>query len=212
MNLADPQVSQNAYVREVPRISYVQPGDPWLTRLLVSRLETLFGRGKVEAVYHKLKDQPFDGRQFFAQALRLMCIQPRYDVTQLYKIPSSGPLVFVANHPYGVVDGLILCDLAMQVRSDFRILIHALLCQDRDLAPYFLPIDFRPGKAALKNNIRSKRSALQCLSEDIPVLIFPSGMVSTADGFGFGGVRDAPWTTFAACSSSAPSGHLALIE
>jgi len=40
--------------------------------------------------------------------------------------------------------------------------------------------------------------ALEFLSQDIPVLIFPSGMVSTADKFGFGTVRDAPWTTFAA--------------
>ena len=36
------------------------------------------------------------------------------------------------------------------------------------------------------------------MSQDIPVLIFPSGTVSTADKFGFGSVQDAPWTTFAA--------------
>ena len=65
-----------------------------------------------------------------------MDITPIFDAAQLTKIPKDGPLVFVANHPYGVVDGLILCDLAMQVRGDFRILIHAMLCQDEDLAEF----------------------------------------------------------------------------
>ena len=63
---------------------------------------------------------------------------------------------------------------------------------------YFLPIDFEPTKKAVATNIRSKQLALEFLSQDIPVLIFPSGMVSTAGGFGFGPVIDAPWTTFAA--------------
>ncbi|MDG2145506.1 MAG: hemolysin, partial [Porticoccaceae bacterium] len=72
------------------------------------------------------------------------------------------------------------------------------LCRDRDLAPYFLPIDFHETKAAVKNNLHTKKLAQECLKEDIPLLIFPSGFVSTADCKGFGTVVDAPWTTFAA--------------
>jgi putative hemolysin len=50
----------------------------------------------------------------------------------------------------------------------------------------------------LKNNIRVKKVAQDCLADNIPILIFPSGFVSTADKKGFGDVVDAPWTTFAA--------------
>ncbi len=189
---------QAAYVRDKPRISYVQPSDPWVTRQLVSGLEVLFGRRRIEAVYHELKREPFEIARFFDNALRSARINAVYDETRLADIPRTGPLVFVANHPYGVVDGLIFCDLALRTRGDFRIMIHALLCQDRDLAPYFLPIDFRDSKAAMKNNIQSKRLALECLHQDIPILIFPSGMVSTADRLGMGKVIEAPWTTFAA--------------
>ena len=188
----------NAYVREYPKVSYIQPTDPWLTRRIVDSLEVAFGRDKVQTVYDQLKNAGYGPGEFFAQALAALDITPIFDAAQLTKIPKDGPLVFVANHPYGVVDGLILCDLSMQVRGDFRILIHAMLCQDEDLAEHFLPIDFQPGKAALKNNIKSKNDALACLSRDIPILIFPSGMVSTGDKFGFGQVNDAPWTTFAA--------------
>ena len=86
----------------------------------------------------------------------------------------------MANHPFGVVDGLVLCDLAVKARGNFRILINAMLCRDRDLAPYFLPIDFHETKAAVKNNIRSKKMAQEALEQDIPLLVFPSGFVSTA--------------------------------
>ena len=187
-----------SYVREDPKISYVQPDDPWLTRQIISTVERLFGRKHIEDIYQALKLAPFDVQSFFAQAFERTQIQRRYDKSKLAAVPSSGPLVFVANHPFGIVDGMALCDMALTARGDFRILIHSLLCQDKDLAPYFLPIDFNPTKQALKNNIRVKQVAQDCLADDIPILIFPSGFVSTADKKGFGNVVDAPWTTFAA--------------
>jgi len=187
-----------SYVRDEPRITYVQPEDPWLTRQIISTIEGLFGRKQIEDIYHDLKIGPFDVQHFFAQAFEKTNIQRRYDVTKLRKIPATGSLVFVANHPFGIIDGMALCDMALQTRGDFRILINSLLCQDKDLAPYFLPIDFSPTKEALKNNIRVKQVAQDCLQNNIPILIFPSGFVSTANRRGFGDVVDAPWTTFAA--------------
>lgn len=186
------------YVRDDPRISYVQPDDPWLVRQFITSIEVMFGRRKIESIYRQLKRQPFSIEDFFDAAFAATNIQPSFDSEQIAKIPKKGPLVFVANHPFGVVDGMALCKMALQARGNFRILIHAMLCQDRDLAPYFLPIDFRETKAALKNNIHAKRLALEYLNQDIPILIFPSGLVSTADRKGFGRVVDAPWTTFAA--------------
>lgn len=205
----DPQTSECAsestidpqfyvYLREPPRISYTHPDDPWLRRRLVSSLEVLFGRNKIEKTYTRLKESPFTIADFFGSALREAKIEVDLDKNKLAAIPRSGPLLFLANHPFGVVDGMVLCDIAAQVRGDLRIMLHSLLCQDRQLAPYFLPIDFTQNKYATKTNIRSKQLALEYLGQDIPVLIFPSGMVSTADRFGFGKVQDAPWTTFAA--------------
>ena len=192
----DPQF--RSYLREPPRISYTNPDDTWLVRHFVSSIEILLGRNKIEAVYNNLKDEQFNLTTFFSSALKETKITAKYDLEKLQAVPKTGPLMFVANHPFGVVDGIVLCDMALRVRGDLRIMLHSLLCQDSQLAQFFLPIDFQENKQALKTNIRSKQLALEFLSQDIPVLIFPSGMVSTADKFGFGTVRDAPWTTFAA--------------
>jgi len=192
----DPQFQ--FYLREPPRISYSQPEDPWFRRRLVSTLEAMLGRNKIEKTYYRLKEAPFSIADFFGSALREAGITVELDQSKLATIPRNGPLMFVANHPFGVVDGMVLCDIAAQVRGDLRIMLHSLLCQDKQLAPYFLPIDFTQDKRATKTNIRSKQLALEHLSKDVPVLIFPSGTVSTANKFGFGEVEDAPWTTFAA--------------
>ena len=192
----DPRFEE--YVREHPTISYAQPDDPWLVKHFIASTEVMFGRRKIESVYRKLKEGPFAIEDFFQEAFAATGIQTSYDESKLEAIPKTGPLVFVANHPFGVIDGMTLCDMAIKARGEFRILIHAVLCQDRDLAPYFLPIDFKPTKAALKNNINAKKVAQECLAQDIPIIIFPSGFVSTANKRGFGEVVDAPWTTFAA--------------
>ena len=186
------------YVRPHPRLTYAQADDPWLTRRVIDSIERALGRGKAEAIYASLKERPFESARFFHDVIGSLRLQLRYDAQRLAAVPRRGPLVFVANHPFGLIDGVVLCHLASRTRGDFRILINAVLCQDEDLARHFLPVDFAPGRAAVSNNIRTKKLALAALADQIPVLIFPSGMVSTADRLGFGKVLDAPWTTFAA--------------
>ena len=186
------------YLEERPTLTYAQPDDPWLVRQTILGIENLFGRRKVQKLYDTLKSQTFELNDFFEDAIAVTEIDLRYDRAQLEKVPDNGPLVMVANHPFGVMDGTILCHLAAKARGDFRILINAVLCRDKDLAPHFLPVDFSPGKAAIKNNVAMGRRAREAMAADIPVLIFPSGFVSTAGKLGTGQAVDAPWTTFAA--------------
>lgn len=197
---SDPKFDQQfaTYLVDVPKLSYVQPEDKLFRRFIIDRLEVVLGRKKIEKIYNRLKETPFDINTFFQQAITESKLEIEHLGLQPDEIVVDGPLIFIANHPFGILDGLVLCELAARVRGDLRILINSALCQDRDLAPYFLPIDFRPTPEAIKNNIRSKKLALENLSNGIPVLIFPSGMVSTARKLGFGAVKDGPWTTFAA--------------
>ncbi len=194
----DQQLNSELPASAAAKISYCQPDDPWILRKIIFFLEIIFGSKKVFAIYEKLRREPFEVGIFFRSAMQETKIQCHYDPDKLNKIPRQGPLVIVANHPFGIVDGLIMCDIAARVRGNFRILINSVLCVDDDLNTHFLPVNFDQTKEAVKTNISSKKRATDDLKNDIPLVIFPSGHVSTADKFGFGSVVDAPWTTFAA--------------
>jgi len=195
MNAANPF---ERFLRDDPKVTYVEASDRWLRRTVIDLIERLMGRSRVDGIYQQLKEPAFEPQRFFTDALRHGNVSLDYDDTQLAKVPRSGPVVFVANHPFGIIDGLGFCNLALKCRGNFQILIHAILCQDKDLLPHFLPIDFTEHRDARKTNIHTKRVALQSLQNDVPILIFPSGGIATADKFGFGEVSDLPWTTFAA--------------
>lgn len=163
----DPQFAD--YLEEKPSLSYVQPNDKAVVKLVIDRLEVAMGRKKIESVYHELKDKPFDIRTFFKNAIEAGSLNINHRGLKPDELHVQGPLIFVANHPFGIVDGMVLCDIAAQVRGNLRIMIHAALCKDEDLAPYFLPVDFNETKNAVKTNIRSKQLALEALSHEIPL-------------------------------------------
>lgn len=180
-----------------PLLTYADPEDSWAKARLIRAVEVATGRVQLERIYRALKQEPVVVDAFFRDALRLGQIRVEQDGLAAHNIPTDGPLVLVANHPFGLIDGLMLCDLAMRCRGSFQILLNARLCRDVDLAPYFLPIDFNETRAALATNIATKRTALETLANNGTVLIFPGGGVATAPPRG-GRAEELPWTTFAA--------------
>ena len=146
-----------AYVRDEPTITYAQPGDPWLTRQVISTVERLFGRKRIETIYRELKAEPFEVERFFSAAFQATGISCRYNAAKLKEIPADGPLVFVANHPFGIVDGMALCDMALKTRGNFRILINSLLCQD-EISAVFPAGGFPPDESGDEKQYPHKES------------------------------------------------------
>ena len=82
----------------------------------------------------------------------------------------------IANHPFGIIDGIIMCSLASKIRSDFKILTHETLGFAPELNKYVLPIDFKENsKTTVKNNIETTRNAKKHLLKGGLLIIFPSG-------------------------------------
>lgn len=130
-------------------------------------------------------------------------IADRYGLTlevvggSLQHIPANGPLVMIANHPYGILDGLMMGLLLDRVRGDFRILAHNVFRRARELDSVILPISFDETKEAVKLNLETRATALTYLAEGGAVGVFPGGTVSTA-ARPFGPPMDPGWRNFTA--------------
>ncbi|MFM1862710.1 MAG: lysophospholipid acyltransferase family protein [Gemmobacter sp.] len=123
----------------------------------------------------------------------------RLEVTRgaLADIPAQGPLVVIANHPFGILDGLMMGHLLDTVRGDFRILANAVFRKAPDLDRVLLPISFDPGPEAVAANLGTRARALGWLREGGAVGVFPGGTVSTA-ARPFGRPFDPGWRRFTA--------------
>ena len=110
----------------------------------------------------------------------------------LQEIPASGPLLIVANHPLGGLEGIALARLMGQIRPDLRVLTNRLLRLIPELADIFIGVDVLSGDAAAAN-VAGIKQVHRHLKGGGAVLIFPSGTVSTWD-FRSRCIRDPQWS------------------
>jgi len=116
----------------------------------------------------------------------------------LEDIPAEGPLVLVANHPYGILDGLMLGRILSQRRAgEFRVLAHKVFRKSPDLERVILPVDFDETKEAARRNLGTRKEALRYLDQGGAIGIFPGGTVSTSLK-PFTRPMDPAWRTFTA--------------
>ncbi|MEZ5041191.1 MAG: lysophospholipid acyltransferase family protein [Saprospiraceae bacterium] len=177
------------------RLSYSEVDDPWVKRLLIGAIEHATGRRKLEKVYSEIKAQQPTSLELWELMLHKLRLFINYDAYQLAKIPAEGPIIFVSNHPFGVVDGVLLGYLASRVRPNFCVLVNGVLCTEELLQPYFLPIDFRETREALQTNINTRNETLRRLKAGEALAIFPAGGVATSPKL-WGKAEDLEWKRF----------------
>lgn len=178
-------------------ITYVSEEDSFLKKSCINLLEIATGRNRIVRLYDEIMEQDLSQGEHWMAAVEKLGVRLNYSDAQLAKAPASGPLVFIANHPFGVLDGLAFGAIIHQVRPQFLFPVNSVLCRMKALDKYLLPIDFAPTKEAMRTNIATKQLILDHLRDDGTLGIFPSGGVATAKGL-FGKVEDLEWKRFVA--------------
>lgn len=176
-------ISVDAVINE--RFPRIASGNPHIKRTLTALLRYLFHEAEFKQFE---RDYPhLQGMDFVEQVLHYFDFGYAVSALEKERIPVSGRVVIISNHPIGSLDGLALLKLVSEVRSDVKVVANELLYSLKPLRSMLLPVDNMSGK-------RNRKENLQAIHEHIAgegaVIIFPAGEVSR---FSPAGIRDGRW-------------------
>jgi len=147
----------------------------WASRPIVERALRF---PAMNAIYEEIQSWKDDDRHFSEKTLTALGIEVDTVPEQLERIPKEGPVVVVANHPFGGIEGLILCSMLRKIRPDAKLLANNLLSMIPDLRDSFFFVDAFEGKGAVGRNIGPTRNAMKWVRNGHLLGAFPAGEVS----------------------------------
>ncbi|HWD26234.1 MAG TPA: lysophospholipid acyltransferase family protein [Rhizomicrobium sp.] len=183
---------------DIDTFSYADPADPRLKRLFIRIVERVTGQPYLKWLYEDNRANPVPGEDFWDAAVRKLELHLKYNEAALAAWPKTGPLVVVANHPFGVLDGVLICHLVAKVRKDFRVLTNAVLLRAEEVKEFLLPVDFAETEEALQTNLKSRAEAKRHLMKGGCLVVFPAGGVSTTPSIWHKRAIDAEWKNLTA--------------
>lgn len=179
-------------------ISYAYSARTKGGRVIIRAVENVTGRLRLIRRAEGYQVEVANGSDFWDVMVRRYGLSLDVAPGTLERIPVSGPLVVVANHPYGILDGLMLGHILSRRRAgDFRILAHRVFRKAEDLDRVILPVSFDETKEALALNLETRRIALDYLASGGAIGVFPGGTVSTS-ARPFSDPMDPGWRAFTA--------------
>ncbi|WP_333913972.1 lysophospholipid acyltransferase family protein [Vibrio coralliirubri] len=143
-----------------------------------SVVEWATGLSKLDRLY---QDRPNELSSFEFMHHTLSALNIDYSVSSgtTENIPEEGPVVIVANHPLGAIEGVILADLVGSVRKDVKVLANELLKRLPELDDLFIGVDVFNSKESKRTNAKAIRDANRHLADGGLLIVFPAGEVSS---------------------------------
>ncbi|BDQ35119.1 lysophospholipid acyltransferase family protein [Pseudodesulfovibrio portus] len=141
-----------------------------LAKLL--RLETL------NSLYSSLQANGSD-EPFVEQAMEALGVQFSVDGQPVSRVPAAGPLVAVCNHPFGVLEGLLLVRVLREVRSDIKIMANFMLGMIPEMDDLLIEVDPFGRDESAKKNIAGLKASMRWLKNGGMLVVFPAGEVSS---------------------------------
>ncbi|MCK4860871.1 MAG: acyltransferase, partial [Rhodobacteraceae bacterium] len=123
-------------------ISYSTTAKTLRGRMFIRGVENATGRIRVMRQVRGYDKAMSQGQVFWNVVPDLCGLELDVISGSLDNIPKSGPVVLLSNHPYGILDGLMLGQILSKTRDDFKILAHRVFAKAADLDEVILPISF----------------------------------------------------------------------
>ncbi len=146
---------------------------PRLSRLIEGGIERAFALEQLDQIYRRLP--PAHGpADFLGHVLEAFCINYEMPPDEVDHVPGAGPVIAVANQPFGAIEALVLTHLLLQRRPDVRVLANHFLHRVPELSELFFPVDLSGGTQAVRANQRPLRQALRWVARGGLLLVFPA--------------------------------------
>jgi putative hemolysin len=142
-------------------------------------LTPLVGRWFTEHISKLPSGPPEDGAAFFSGLLKNLNIAYEYAATDLARIPASGPVLVVANHPFGAVEGIVLGAVLSKVRRDVLLMANSLVASVPGLRDHIILVNPFGGPKAAQDNRTPLRKCIEWLRSGGVLVVFPAGEVAT---------------------------------
>ncbi len=196
-----PPVVEKAAPRVYDRsaLTYSNTFDSPVRRAIIKSIEWCTGKVHIIRMIREFERRgKYHGQAFWRGALDVMGIDLITPQAQLDRIPKTGPVVIVANHPHGMVDGMVFADLIGRVRTDYRILTRAFLTDiDEDAGAFLIPVPFPHEEDAQAKMVEMRKQSMAHLKEGGVIAVFPSGVVASSNSL-FGPMVEDEWNLFTA--------------
>src|SRR5258708_34423601 len=112
--------------KQTDDFSYATEDDPRLKRLLIRAVERMSGQPYLKSLYDEHRSHRAPGENFWAAAIRSLELKIVHNEEELEGLPATGALLIVANHPFGVLDGLMFRYLTSKIRGTFILLAYSV--------------------------------------------------------------------------------------
>ncbi len=190
--------SRTAAPYDKRQVSYANTfTNPWKSTA-IRTLEWLTGKIPLLRMVRRFERMgPVEGQAFWSQALGIMGIPLQTPPEQIARIPAEGPVIIVANHPHGLVDGMVLAELIGRVRTDYKILTRSLLTGVKEVEPFLIPVPFPHEEDAREQSLEMRARAMDHLKAGGVIVLFPSGVVASSETW-WGEAQEAVWNPFTA--------------
>ncbi len=155
----------------IARLFYEQ--HPRLARLLppslIDSLKHLLHESEINEILNLYGNQP--PACFLRNTLRHLDIEYRVDFSK--RIGPDGRYIFVSNHPFGGIDGMVLADMLIRRFGDVRVVVNRILSHIEPLRPIWIPVT--PNTRQASDTVRLFDRELM---GDCPIVTFPAGLCS----------------------------------
>lgn len=168
---------------------------PFKPRILSAVIEKVLGLDRLAQIYYR-RPAGCTAHEFLQYTLEALGVSvDLVNASNLEEIPRTGPVLIVANHPLGGLEGVAIAKVIADIRPDLKVLTNELLRRIPELADIFIGVDVLSSDAAA-GNVSSIKQVHKHLKHGGAVLIFPAGMVSAYER-GHRRIQDRAWNRLA---------------